>query len=63
MNPGKMNTQRQKRWQDKQLKKGRCRICGKKRAKGSKNFCPTHLEADRIRSRRYQAEKAKGKKC
>lgn len=59
MNPGQMKVPRQMRWQQEQLKKGRCRVCGKKRAKESKNFCSFHREADRARTRKYQADKAK----
>ena len=48
-----------KAWQQRQLARGGCRVCGQPRAAGSRSVCAAHLEQMRRNDARYRAAKAK----
>lgn len=54
---GKPKVSRQRLWQIRQNRKGKCMCCSEKRYQGSP-YCKNHLSAAKLRSRKRQGGKA-----
>ena len=56
----KKEISRQRKWQIKNTKTGRCQICGKKEV--VKQYCEKHRKMRNLRGKIYQKQKVKNKK-